>query len=199
MPFTDSIVAFINDSLKGGSLNGKRFEPGKYDGLATTLARKKPQGPIEFLPAVMDKGGNYSFVEPNDKYPISLYHKVVSNTYSYDKVKSFGDEYQMKCIADMYMVVFFDTRKTGLLPELMETKVMFGVPQKLSQALQTQLKFRSCLITPYASNMDKISVFKQEYPGTEYFLKPVHQLFLIRYRIESTFDKNCIDVSLCGD
>lgn len=196
MPFLDSIVTYINDSLKGSSLNDKRFQPGKFCGVSTILARKKGEG-LELLPAV-EIEGTYKLVEPDDRLNIITYHKVVSNTYSMVK-KSHGDSYYHKCTSEMAMVVFADAKKIRMSAEQLEPLLIYGMPQRLSDVLMKEIKFVSVLITPLASDMDKIRVFRTEYPGSEYFLKPYHHFFLLRYRIEATFDKNCIDACLCGD
>lgn len=198
MPFTDRIVKYINDSLKAGSLNDKRFQNGKYCGVSTLLARKNGNA-IEVLPAVVDQNGEYKMIEPNDKFGIIIYHKVVANAYSFVKQQSFGDDNAVKCTTDMTMVVLADSRAVGLQAEALEPLIIFGLPLRLSDALKGELKLNSCLITPIGSTMDKIMVFKSEYPSTEYFLKPFHQLFSIRYRVEATFDKNCANNCLCGD
>lgn len=197
MPFTDKIVAYINEQLKASSLNDKRFLPVRLLGVATQLARPKGQG-VELLPATCDEQGNHKLIEPDDKFPITVYHKTITNAYTSAKQQSYGDDYVYKCTTEMQLIVLADQRKVKMTAEQLEPAVIYGMPQRLSAALMQDVRFASCLITPLGSDMDKIRVFRQEYPGNEYFLKPYHQLFSIRYRIEATFDKNCVNKCLCG-
>jgi hypothetical protein len=198
MPFTDKIVGFINDSLKASSLKDKRFQPGRFIGIATPMARtlKSGQG-VELLPASCDEQGNYKLIEPQE-VPITVYHKIVSNAYTSARQANYGDEYVYKNTSEMQMIILADQRKVRLSSEQLEPLLIYGTPQRLSSALMQQLKFASCLVMPTGSTMDRIVVFRQEYQGIEYFLKPYHILFSIRYRIEATFDKNCINQCLCG-
>lgn len=201
MPFIEKIVDYINTSLKDSSLKDKRFQPGKYVGLTTVLPRMNGTV-LEQLPATCDENGEYKTVEPNDKFNIIIYHKTISNIYTkvtqQPGIKSYGDDYALKCTTEMQLAVIADLRKVKMLAEQIEPLVIYGIPQRLTDALMVEFGFRSCLITPTASVMDKINVFRQEYPQTAYFLKPFHQLFLIRYRIETGFDKNCVEKCLCG-
>jgi hypothetical protein len=196
MPLVESIVGFINDSLKAGSLKG--IQPAKYIGVTTVLARKKRDDSLEILPAEMDLAGEYKMVEPNDQYSLIIYHKQTSNVYSTERNNSYGDGYNYKATTEMSVIVYADGKKLRRSAEQLEPLIIYGIPQRLGKALMAETKFNNCLITPLASVMDKISVFRQEYPNTEYFLKPYQHLFLIRYRIETTFDKNCINACLCG-
>lgn len=196
MPFVDRIVKHINDTLKASSLTDKRFQPGRFLGCTTLLARQKGTQ-MEVLPATVDKDGEYKLIDTDDRYPITIYHKVLSNGYASAAKQSYGDEYAYKCTTEMTMVVLADSRKIRMQAEQLEPLIIYGIPQRLSQQLMTDTAIRSCLITVSGSVLDKINVFKSEYPSTDYFLKPFHQLFSIRYRIEAGFDKNCIQRCLC--
>ena len=196
MPFLDKITTAINEALVS-SLSEKRFALSQYLGIATVLARPKGSG-VEFLPAVVDLSGEYKLVEPSDKYGLQVYHRTISNTYSRAK-KSYGDEYNYSALSEMSMVVIADSRKLKMQATELEPLIIYGLPQRLPASLMSETGFATCLITPLSSNMDKVAVFRQEYPGTDYFLKPFQQLFSIRYRIESSFDKNCVNQCLCGE
>jgi hypothetical protein len=195
MPFIDKIVSFINQSLKESSLNDKRFQPSKLIGITTVLARPSDNG-FEMLPAECDLNGNYSTVEPNDKFNIIIYHKVISNNYIREK-KAYGDIYVFRAQTEMQLAVIADSRKVKLSAEQIEPLIVYGLPLRLSDAIMQETGFASSLITPLSSNMDKVMVFRQEYPSTKYFLKPFHHFFSVRYRIETVFDKNCIDRCQC--
>lgn len=196
MPFIESIVSYINSSLKERSFNDKRFQPSLFFGCTTVLARKKGEA-LEVLPAVLNESGEYTMIEPRDHLALSVYHKTISNGYGYVK-KSHGDQYEYRCTTEMAMVIINNSKRTGVTAEKLEPLFVYGMPQRLSKSAIDQFKFSNCLITPLASDMDVIRVFKGEYPQSIFFLKPFQQLFLLRYRIETTFDKSCIDECLCG-
>lgn len=193
MPFTETIVKFINDCLKAGSLKDKKFQPGSYNCLASVVARKKDDGSLELLPAIADADGNYQPVQPDDRFNLIIYHKTISNAYSYVKNDSYGDGYLIKSTTENNLIAWIDSRKTFVAKDQFETLIIAGFPQIITKEMKMQLMIQSCIITPISSNMDILSVFRAEYQNCDFFLKPYHGLFAVRYRIEITFNQACLD------
>lgn len=198
MPFLDQIVSFINDELKAGSLNKKKLQPAVYHGLSTVVARRKntTSTDLELLPGIVTADGKSLLITPDDKKSIQIYHKLITNVYAYEK-KSYGDDSDIKSTSELSMVVHTNSKLSGKTKDVLEPVVLFGIPQKLSDVLLTKLKINKCLITPLASNMDHVQVFRQEYPQSDYMLNQQVSLFLIRYRIEMTFSQHCVNQCLC--
>lgn len=200
MPFLNQITDYVNQSLKAGSLNKEKLQPAKFYGLSTVISRSvngsKDQSKIEILPAIVSADGKSTPITPDSKMAIQVYHKLGNKAYSYEK-KSYGDDYFIKCSSDMTMVVITNSKLTGKAKDVLEPVVLFGIPQRISQALIAELKINSCLITPLASNMDHLQVFRQEFPQSEYFLNEQISMFSIRYKIDLTFSQACVDQCLC--
>lgn len=192
MAFTESIAKYLNDSLKASSLN---FNAGLFHTMATIIARKQESGQLQLLPGIADANGNYKTIEPNDKYPFLVYHKALNSSYGYTKQDSYGNLYDLKASNDVAMIVWADARKVKLTDEQLETQIIASFPQQLSAATKQALRFKSCLITPLQTDMDKVRVFRQEYPGVNYFLRPEHIFFQLKYRVEIVFTQDCIT---CG-
>lgn len=197
MPFLDQIVNYVNDQLRAGSLNNSKLQPATYDGISTIVPRKKGDNQFELLPAIMQEGKLKKYCTPDAKYALQLYHKVMSNVYGIEK-KSYGDSYDIRCITELMLVVFYNSKLTGKAKEVLEPIVLFGLPQRLSTELMSDLQFGNCLISPVSSNMDVLSNFKQEFPNSDYFLNEMISMFSIRYRIEAVFSQACIDACLCN-
>lgn len=198
MPFFDEITQFINDSLKASSLNSKKLQPAKFYGLSTQVFKSvKDKSNVEPYPAIVDGSGAITMISPDDKYSLQVYHKNLSNSYSYEK-ESYGDGYLMNADCDMQMIVISNSKISGKTKEVLEPLFIMGMTQKLSQALVASLGIYSCLITPVGSNMDAMQVFRQEYPKSNLFLTSQMSMFLIRYRIKLTFSQACIEQCLCG-
>jgi hypothetical protein len=200
MPFLNEITIFINQTLKAGSLNRIKLQPGKLFSISTVVARKKDaaQKELELLPAIVDANRKTIPITPDSKLAIQIYHKLLANAYSYEK-KSYGDGHFIKSTSDMAMVVISNSKMTDKTKDYLESVILFGMPQKLSAALLAALKINNCLITPVSSNMDTVQVFKQEYPQSAYFLNEQVSMFLIRYKIEMTFSQACVDYCNCSD
>jgi hypothetical protein len=195
MPFIDTIVKYINESLKAGSL--KSIQPVQFVGITTVLPRMAGER-LELIPATCNNDGEYVAIVPDDRFAVQLYHKVVSHAYTNARQQSFGDDYAFKATSELILVVIADSRKIKMQAEALEPVVVYGLPGSGSAALTQATGMGRISISPISSNLDKIMVFRQEYPSSEYFLKPFQQLFSIRYRVEAAFDKNCINKCLCS-
>jgi hypothetical protein len=200
MPFLNQIISFINDDLKAGSLSKDKLQPAKFYGLTTIVSRSKKSSKeptkLELLPAIVDATGKDNPITLESKLALQVYHKLNSKTYSVEK-KSYGDEYNIKCISDLSMVVITNSKITGKTKDVLEPLLIFGMPQKLSTALFVDLKINNCLITPVSSNMDAMAVYRQEYPQSDYYLTEQMSMFLIRYKIELSFSQQCVEQCLC--
>jgi len=200
MPFLDQITQFINGELKAGSLKNKKLQPAKFFGIASIVHRSvngtKDPNKIEAIPGIISAAGSITPLTPDDKTAIQVYHKLISNVYSLEK-KGFGDRHDLKSVSELAMLVFTNSKLTGKVKESLEPLFVFGMPQKLSTALLADLKINNCLITILSSNMDQLQVFRQEFPQSAYFLNDQMGMFLIRYKIEMTFNQVCVDQCLC--
>lgn len=197
MPFLNEITQFINDTLKAGSLNKEKLQPAKYYGISSVVAISR-NGTLETMPGIIDASGKAIPITPDSKQAIQVYHKLYTNTYGYVK-RSYGDSYDIKSVSDLAMIVFTNSAITGRAKDVLEPVALFGIPQKLSTAILADLKIINCLITPVASSMDHIQIFKQEYPQSDYtkYLNEQMSVFLIRYKIELQFSQACVDQCLC--
>ncbi len=200
MPFLNQIISFINEDLKNGSLNKEKLQPAIFYGLTTVVSRSikgsKDPNKLELLPAIVDAQGKDTPIALNSKLALQVYHKLNSKTYSVEK-KSYGDEYNIKCVSDLSMVVLTNSKITGKTKDVLEPLLIFGMPQKLSTALLADLKIINCLITPTSSNMEALAVYKQEYPQSDIYLNEQMSMFLIRYKIEMSFSQRCVEQCLC--
>ncbi len=198
MPFLEYIAKHINDTLKEGALKQEKLQPAKFFELTTTVVRKKEPNRIELLPAIITPEGKATPITADSKVAIQLYHKLLTNTYSYEK-KGYGDGYVIKSVSEIAMVVFTNSKLTGVSKDKLEPVVLFGMPQQLLPVQKAELGIDSCLITPVSSNMDHVQVFRQEYPNSDYFLNEQVSMFLIRYRVEMKFDRKCVDTCICNN
>ncbi len=199
MPFTKQVIAYINTVLTSGSLNNAKLQPVHALGIAESILRPGANGgPMQSLPAILLAPNSVSLIAPDDKYGIQFYHRMTSKTYTYEK-KSFGDKHVIRSVVDASIIVFSNLKKHGLSKNEVEPAFIFGLPQKLSAALQSELKIDTCIITPVSSNLDHTQVFRQEYPNTEFFLNENMSMFLLKYRIDTKFGQDCVDHCLCNN
>lgn len=193
MPFTDKIVELINVSLKGSSLNKEVFQPGQFHGISSVIGITKDAG-LSLVPGILDGSGSYKAVSPDQKYNLVIYHKCIANDYDLDRKNSYGDSFDFTCRSQMQMVVWGDGKKMKLTADTLEAIIVFGIPQNLSSMDRQNLGLKSCRIMPMNSNMDRLNCFRQEYVNYNFNLKADDCFFIIRYKIETTFGQNCIDM-----
>lgn len=194
MPFSTQIVNFINESLQTATLDKSKLQPADFFGLSTTIVERK-EGNTAFLPGIVS--GNKSIVITADqKKAIIIYHKLTSKQYSIER-RSFGDEFSYKSIADVQMMIYNNCKITQVSKYSIEPLVVFGFPQKLSPQLQNELGLTNCTISVTGSGFDSVSLFKQEFPGAEYFLNQHVELLQVKYRIETIFSRKCVESCLC--
>src|SRR4028119_99545 len=119
MPFTGTIVQHINDSLKEGSLNKKKFQPGKYYGIASIIPLTGDnQGAL--IPGVINTDGEVEEVTPDDLYNIQIYHRVIGNAYAVTDKGAFGDGKNITSLTEMQAFVFAQSVKIGMTAEQLE-------------------------------------------------------------------------------
>lgn len=196
MPLLGTIVERINGSLKASSLNKEKLQPSVLHGISTIVGREKVSGSVEFLPAIF-KDGKATPLTPDDKFSVIIYHKLVSKVYGVSKA-SYGDGNNYTETVEMAMVVYLNTARCGITSEQLEPMLIAGLPGGLAAADLQAIGLAGCTILPASSDLDQLRVFRQEFQQSEYFLKPADQLFLIRYKIISTFDRRCLNTCLCG-
>lgn len=168
MPFTNSIVDFINDSLKQGSLNKERFQPAKYYNVASIVPLDGDnQGQI--VPGILNEAGEIEHVSPDDIYSLQIYHRVISNVYGVQKAGSYGDQNDMVSTTEMQVFVFAQSDKINLRAEQLEPFIVFGIPGSVSNALGDEIKMKLVAINVISSDLDKLRNFRNEFQGVQFF------------------------------
>lgn len=185
-------LTFINRHLLQGPLQGFRFQTGRYETLAVEINRNGNNGP-EVFPAIAVNEVDYQAIVPNDLYPVQLYHKINSVSYSADR-SSVGDgNKNMLERLDMKMVVLANLPAIQLTTEQLEARLAEGFPDAFPANTLSDLGLQSMLVTLLGSNLNGDSVFREEYKGLTPFLSPPYTLFSMHYTIESKYRKGCFN------
>ena len=194
MPYLEQIATEINNTLKATSLKDKRFFGGRFEAIATQAMVSKTDSNEVFIPLVVNDRGEYLEVILDDSYPISIYHRVLSNNYSFDATDGYGrDKKKQRCTTIMLMCVMAFRNQIKISKEDLEAQIVVNfplgnTPNLLVKPLQTNT------ISVIDSNMDSLSVFQSEFKGLEVKLNQENILFSIRYKIESTYYTGCFHI-----
>lgn len=187
MAFLDKVVTEINETVKK---HLTAFPTAEYFGITYVIPKKQGKSPA-YLPAIIDMNGEAKWMTFDDIRELSIYHKVVSSTYQ--KGKSYGDGHDyIQHSYDMDIVVMSDRKKVNIQPDVLEMAIGSNIPSVVKLD-----KMELANITTVSANHSTRSVFGNEFTGTEYYLKPEHILFSIRYRVELRYLKGCISLCHC--
>lgn len=197
MAFCEKIVNEIDSNIVASVLSDKRFQNRAFAGLCYLVPGKFQEGKAIFLPAKVSTIGECNFIVPDDTFNLITYHRILSNTYGAAKAQ-FGDgvPYQ-SCLMDMVLTVIGFTSKLNLTAEQLEAIIMAGFPNTFTTDFRDSIQMIALTAQVTSSNFDGVSIFNTEYRGETYFLKPEQVMVQIRYKIESIFKPECLQ--LCCD
>lgn len=189
MAFLDSIVKKIDVELKS-KLNA--FPSALYAGLVFQIARIKDKR-LEYLPAIVDESGDVKWVTFDDVNDLAIYHRISNSGYEQLRDQSYGDGYDaFQHNYDLDLIVMANRKRVQVTPDVLEAAVSSNIPLKMDVENADYINIR-----PVSANHNSRSVFGQEFVGLNYFLKPEHILFSIRYRVELRYRKGCISLCQC--
>lgn len=189
MGFLDNIVTEINNVVKN---HLTAFPTAEYFGIAYVIPKKEGKD-SSYLPAIIDINGEAKWMTFDDVRELSIYHRMVSSTYNMQKQKTYGDGHDyVQQNYDMDMVIMSDRKKICIQPDVLEMAIGSNIPSVVK--LET---IEPANIISVSANHSAKSVFGNEFTGIEYYLKPEHILFSIRYRVELRYLKGCISLCHC--
>lgn len=192
MSSLNSITKIINDSLKAKPFSDKRFQKVAAFGVSKLLPYKKGDL-MEYIPTELNDNGEGIKLVPDDKNPIQIYHKVNGITYSLQK-QQFGNtnDYMVR-VANMSMIVFGQRNLIKLNEDMLDLYILSGLPSKLTKEQLTELKLNDCTITSSTTDFNSVALWSREYNSKQYYLKPEHLFFEVKYQIECKLKKSCVN------
>lgn len=191
MPFQHEQIELINNSIKS-SLNDTRFAGTYWGGIAKDVYRKS-EGKESVHPGAIGVDGKEYYYGIDDKYPMIVYHKILTNSYAYAE-RQFGEQGKHRIVrSNVKMVIASFQNRIRLTANQLEAVISVNFPATVST---TDLNIETRIILD-GSDMRQRKVFNEEYQGIEYFLGVEHILFSISYTIETNYKQGCIDICEC--
>jgi hypothetical protein len=190
-------IELINQALQTKLFNQPVFSGAKLYGIATDATRNDDSKTVVNYPIIISPTGGCKQVSYDDRYPLMLYHRLVSKTYTPTKT-AIGDSANILTErTEMKLVVTSSSTAIGLSPYALESLVVSALPDNIAPATCTLMKIRRMLITPLGSIADSMQVFREEYRGVDPFVVPGLIMFSLRYTIESDYQKGCFTILDC--
>ena len=194
--FQSAIIDIINTQIMTDTLCDVRFVGASVSGIAYDGTEIDSTGTRVF-PVVYDLTGNGTKINPDDTYPIQIYHKILNKTYQV-KPSSVGSRANVVSEkTDVKMIVAGWTSRLQLTQEDLEALITSNFPDQISPSLYTPLRLQNLVVTLQSSVLDRAQVYAGEYRGIPYQVRPEQILFSIRYQIESTYKKGCFIITDC--
>jgi len=194
MPYLDKIVSQINTDLLAGPLSNKRFAGGRVENIAVQVKLDYEDKAAVYVPVVYRSSGEYREVTFDDSYPLTIYHRTLSNTYKPIDGQGVGAT-KRKWLATSQMLMcvmaFRDQIKTD--KETLEAAIVTNFPFG-NNANYKIAPLQTCIVTVLQTDMDSLAVFLQEFKGVNVELNPEKIIFLVKYKIESTYYEGCFNI-----
>lgn len=186
------IVAQINIDLKTVQFASKRFQKGRFSGIAELIVKVDGEQ-RQTVPAIIDNNGQETILIINDKFPFELYHRHISSTVeTVDEDEQFGDLVLRQETAQMVMVVLGNRKELKLTKEELITGIMLGMPLEFGQGFLTANSLDNASIIPGTQNLDKEAAWTAEYNTENVKLKPETIFFTFEYEIQTRVNVGCV-------
>lgn len=188
------IVDIINEGIET-ALAEKRFAGSAIYNIAT----QSQDSNNTTSPYVIDTTGEGTHVFYDDTKPLVLYHKYSgSNNYRSESLNQFGDDDSSVLTSyNMSVIVMCSRNITQLEPDDVETLIVSGFPSRLSNLQLNTLNLLGCEMVVNGSDHSALSIFNREFTGQKNKFDPRIFMFEVRYTIECSYNKGCINTLCC--
>lgn len=190
MPYLDSIVKEINDSIKN-NLTGDKFIL-SLQGISKQVPRTDTDQTQ--IPLYITNEGEGTFNAVDDHYTVNIYHKLEGLTHEpFDLGYGDSNTYQ-KENAQMIMFVLSDRNKIKMTePELIGT-ITAMLPSNFSKSFKVAKPGLSQAGIQISSiDNDSQAVWRREFINVDYPLKPESIFFQINYTIATVINTLCYE------
>ena len=196
MPQLNALVDLINTSFETDIFNTRKFQIAKYFGIIDRVKTKTVDNE-KIEPMVIDTNGECHKVVYNDKYNLQVYHLVESITYAQAEPNYGPPGMTMEETANMKCIFIGNRKKLQVRPEEISAFMLMDIPKQFLSSIVTPLGMSSVVITTDDVEIDPYKVWADQYDGLDSFIKPEIIMISIKYKIISTYNKNC--AQLCND
>lgn len=185
------IIAQINTDLMEGQFKSKRFQKGRFSGIAESITKEDDEKK-QTIPGIADNSGDVTSLAMDDIYPFELYHRHLSSTVT-EVEEDFGDRVLREEIANMVLIVMGDRQRLKLTKEDIITGINLGMPVEMGQTFLTTNSLVGVNIIQGDFNLDKEDVWTTEF-NTDVMVKPQSIIFSLSYQVVTKTWTTCIEI-----
>ena len=186
MPNLSKIVCLINQSIQTDAFTGQPFQSAKFHTIARPRENTDQNGWT--MPMVVSDEDNGTFVNPDDTFPLVVYHTVGNPEYLDDQKVDFGDPGTWMVVKyPLQLICFGDRLKIQTEQENIIDSVSYNFPKTFTNSQLQPLGITDCNIDMDSTNNDSLSVWNQEFKDVDFPLKNNQFIFSIKYTVKMTY------------
>jgi len=200
MVYLNNVIGFINDLLKDRISN---YPTATMDGVmnqtVTNQTGANGQSRIIIYPSIIDLSGKANYTGLDKRVPFTGYHRLMGSTFTRVVEQEYGDDLMtILSVTDIQLIVWGWRDKINHKPEQFALILADTLPagSVIADEFKT-LGIRELKIVEAGITYDQRTIFNQEIQGVPYFLGPETFVFSIRYRIEGSYIKGCLNKCEC--
>lgn len=189
-----AILTALNQALVDRAFGDTRFDGSSYYTLATYI----PNGD-QIRACVIDENGDtvVDAITPNMTAPMTIYHRLNSSRWVTAKDDSFGNApMNSRRVMDMSLMVIYDKKRVHLNSEDMELMVFAALPSSIRPL---PVGFASLSLDTVSGEHSQPSLLMREFGMKDFTLSPQFVLLEVKYKMECTYSKDCIQLLCCPD
>ncbi len=174
------VIAKINEAITAKIADYPCLNGSILHGIAEPILRHD-EGSEEYFPVIVDATGEDTLVFADDDYPMGIYHRLLSKSYSMPPVrKQYGDQTTDVAEVEMMLICWAIRNKVSASVDVLERLIY--------SAFKSEIKAVS-------SNFKRTEVFNGEFTGIPFFLPENVMLFSMKYSFKyPAQQRECIEI-----
>lgn len=194
MVYLNNVIGFINDILKE---RVSSYPTANMQGVMTQTVSNQ-QNKVVIYPTIIDLSGKANYTGLDKRVSFTGYHRLIGSTFTRRVEQDYGDELMtILSTTDIQLIVWGWRDKINHKPEQFALILADTLPGVIIADEFKSLGIRELKVVEAGINYDQRTIFNQEIQGIPYFLGPETFVFSIRYRIEGSYIKGCLNKCEC--
>ena len=195
MPYLKAQIQLINSSLKKTAFADARFQNGRYEAIVYDAVIQTGDNKRETIPVIMDDNYLPVDISIDDTYPIVVYHRVLTSSYTLLTGAQFGSgNPTVRQLNTVKMVVYGKYGALKLTREALEALIVTNFPDNINPP---PFQLSQMLVQFTGSNYNSRQLWNEEYQGVDFRLSAEDIFFSINYTMQSIFKKGCFKICDC--
>lgn len=195
MVYLNEVINFLNQTIK---TRIGAYPTAKIEGVMTQTIRNE-QAKTVIYPTIINLFGKAEYTGFDNRVPFTAYHRLVGSTFTRNVTRDYadGDLVMINSVTDVQLIVWGMREKLNIKPEQLALVIADLLPYKVEAPEFPKLGILDLRVIETGISYDQRAIFQQEIQGIPYFIGPEMFVFSVRYRIEGSYMKGCLNKCEC--